>query len=59
MTPEYKSALQRLNKANTSEELARLDRSFERIYDAGFLTASEYGRLDSKLMNKQITLEQT
>ena len=43
MTEEYKSALQRLNKANTIEELARLERSLERIYNAGFLTVSEEG----------------
>tara|TARA_R100001510_G_C7548586_1_gene133271 strand:- start:159 stop:341 length:183 start_codon:yes stop_codon:yes gene_type:complete len=59
MSEEYKTALQRLNKANTSEELARLERSFERIYNAGFFTISEYGRLDAKLMDKQISLEVT
>ena len=57
MSEEYKSALQRLNKANTSEELARLERSLERIYNAGFLTVSEYGRLDLKLIHKQFDIE--
>ncbi len=59
MTEEYKSALERLNKANTSKELAQLERSLERIYNAGFFTVSEYGRLDLKLTDKQISLEQT
>jgi hypothetical protein len=59
MSEEYKSALQRLNKANTSKELAQLERSLERIYNAGFFTVSEYGRLDAKLIDKQISLEQT
>jgi len=59
MTEEYKSALERLNKANTSKELAQLERSLERIYNAGFFTVSEYGRLDLKLIDKQISLEQT
>ena len=57
MTEEYKSALQRLNKANTIEELERLERSLERIYNAGFLTVSEYGRLDLKLIHKQFDIQ--
>ena len=57
MSEEYKSALQRLNKANTIQELARLERSLERIYNAGFLTVSEYGRLDLKLIHKQFDIE--
>jgi hypothetical protein len=56
MTEEYKSALQRLNKADTIQELARLERSLERIYNAGFLTVSEYGRLDLKLIHKQFDI---
>jgi hypothetical protein len=59
MTEEYKSALQRLNKANTIQELERLERSLERIYNAGFLTVSEYGRLDLKLIHKQFDIEAT
>lgn len=51
---EYKSALQRLNKANTAEELGRLERSFEAIYNAGFFTVAEYVRLDRKLEDKLI-----
>lgn len=56
MSEEYKSALQRLNKANTIEELARLERSLERIYNAGFFTVSEYGKLDLKLIHKQFDI---
>jgi hypothetical protein len=56
MSEEYKSALQRLNKANTSKELAQLERSLERIYNAGFFTVSEYGRLDAKLIHKQFDI---
>jgi len=59
MSDEYKAALERLNKANTLQELARLERSFERIYNAGFFTVTEYGRLDLKLMNKQLAFEVT
>jgi hypothetical protein len=59
MSDEYKAALERLNKANTIQELERLERSFERIYNAGFFTVTEYGRLDLKLMNKQLAFEVT
>ncbi len=59
MSEEYKAALQRLNKANTIPELARLERSLERIYNAGFLTVSEYGRLDLKLIHKQFDIQAT
>tara|TARA_S200002703_G_scaffold69544_1_gene60331 strand:+ start:1868 stop:2086 length:219 start_codon:yes stop_codon:yes gene_type:complete len=54
---EYKTALQRLKKANTIEELSRLDRSFERVYKAGFLTVNEYSRLVTKLADKEVKLE--
>jgi hypothetical protein len=50
----YQSALVRLNKAATAEELNRLERSFERVYNAGCFTVSEYVRLDRKLVDKLI-----
>ena len=57
MSEEYKTALQRLKKANTIEELNRLDRSFERVYNAGCFTVSEYSRLVTKLTDKEVKLE--
>ena len=51
---EYRSALKRLAKATTSEELARLERSLERIYEAGFFTVEEYYDLDARLMEKAV-----
>lgn len=50
----YQSALFLLNKAATAEELNRLERSFERVYNAGCFTVSEYVRLDRKLVDKLI-----
>jgi hypothetical protein len=50
----YQSALALLKKATTAEELARLERSFERVYNAGCFTVSEYARLDCKLVDKLI-----
>lgn len=52
MTPEFKSALKRLDKATTSTELACLERSLERIYEVGFFTVEEYHDLDTRLNDK-------
>ena len=57
MSEEYKTALQRLKKANTMEELGRLDRSFERVQNAGWFTVREYSRLVTKLTDKEVKLE--
>ena len=57
MSEEYKTALQRLKKANTIEGLSRLDRSFERVYNAGCFTVNEYSRLVTKLTDKEVKLE--
>ena len=46
----YQSALARFKKATTAEELNRLERSLERVYNAGCFTVSEYARLDRKLV---------
>jgi hypothetical protein len=53
----YQSALALLKKATTTEELARLERSFERVYNAGCFTVSEYARLDCKLVDKLIEID--
>jgi hypothetical protein len=53
----YQSALALLKKATTAEELARLERSFERVYNAGCFTVSEYVRLDCKLVDKLIKVD--
>ena len=58
MSREYYSALERLKKANTIEELKRLDHSFGRIFDAGFFTVDEYSKLDLKLIHKQFDIEE-
>lgn len=55
----YQSALTRLRKASTVEDLKKLDKSFTRIYDAGFFTVSEYARLDAKLFDKKLALIDT
>ena len=49
----YQSAIKRIKQADTIEKLKRLEKSFDRIYSAGFLTVSELTRLDWKLCDKK------
>jgi len=49
----YQTAIKRIDQADTIEKLNRLDKSFDRIYSAGFLTVSEFTRLDLKLCDKK------
>ena len=48
---------QRINQANTVEALVKVEASLDRIFDNGFFTISEYSKLDSKIVDKQIALE--
>lgn len=48
----YQSAIKRIEQADTIEKLKSLDKSFDRIHQAGFLTDSELTRLDIKLCTK-------
>ena len=57
MTKEYHSALVRINKANSVGELENLDRIFTDIYDRGFFTVSEFGRLCVKILDKTVDIE--
>ena len=57
MTKEYHSALIRINKANSVKELERLERVFTDIYDRGFFTVSEFGRLCVKILDKTVNIE--
>ena len=57
MTKEYHSALVRINKANNVGELERLERVFTDIYDRGFFTVSEFGRLCVKILDKIVDIE--
>ena len=57
MTKEYHSALIRINKANNVKELEKLERVFTDIYDRGFFTVSEFGRLCVKILDKIVDIE--
>ena len=51
----YKSALNRINSAQTVAEIDRVAEGLKRVYNVGQLTDGEYLRLDVKLCDK-ITL---
>ena len=48
----YKSAIDRINKAHTVEELHKVGEGLERVYRWAQLTDSEYMRLDVKLCDR-------
>ena len=48
----YKSAIDRINKAQTVEELHKVSEGLERVYRWAHLTDSEYMRLDGKLCDR-------
>lgn len=52
MTDEYKSAIKRINKASTEDELLRVEKSLARLYGNGVFSESEYRKLDALLLAK-------
>jgi hypothetical protein len=54
----YAAMARRINKADTSEELDKVDRSLCRIYSAGIFTEKQFARLDIKIVEKRIKLEE-
>ena len=58
MSSEYKSALSRLARAHTAQDLEQLENSFTRLYNAGIFTDKEFMRLDGRLVDKMIEVTQ-
>ena len=49
----FKSAVARIKKANSAEDLKKLEKSFERVYkQTGALTDKEFGQLDDMISDK-------
>jgi hypothetical protein len=48
----YQTAIKRINKAKTSLDIKRLDRSLANIYELGFFTEKEMMRLECKLLDQ-------
>lgn len=53
----YQSALARINKANDEESLLQLEKSLERLWNAGIFTVNEFSKLDEKLLSKLISID--
>ncbi len=48
----YQTAIKRINKAETSLDIKRLNRSFDNCYKYGFFTEKELIKLDYKLFDR-------
>ena len=52
MSLEYRELEKKIKAATTSEELKRLEKSIDRLFYTGFLSAKELGRLDTLIMER-------
>ena len=57
MKTDYQSALERIKSAPNVEILQKLDKSFVRLWEAGIFTESEFSRLDRRLVERMIAME--
>ena len=53
----YTSAVKRINKADTIEDLKNLEKSFANIYRYGLLTNNEFILLDLKIVDQYIMFD--
>lgn len=53
----YTSAVKRINKADTIEDLKNLEKSFANIYRYGFFTNNEFILLDLKIVDQYIMFD--
>lgn len=54
---EYESALARIKKAHCEDALARVEMSFEFLWDSGVFTLTEFIDLDHEILNRYAELE--
>ena len=54
----YQTAVTRIERATAKHDLDRLNNSFSNCHKYGLLTDAEYMRLDSKIVEKLITIEE-
>ena len=57
MKTDYQSALDRINSAPNVEALRKLDNSLVSLWIAGIFTESEFSRLDRRLVDRMIAME--
>lgn len=55
----YRSAVRRIKACRTAADCKALEKSLERCYRAGAFTDSEYQRLDGRLVDKSIEMEES
>lgn len=53
----YQSAIVRIADANTVEEVAKVEKGLDRVYNVGQLTTSELSRLSDLAMRRVIEIE--
>ena len=53
----YQSAIIRIANARTIEEVDKVEKGLDRVYDAGHLTTSELSRLSDLAMRRVIEIE--
>jgi hypothetical protein len=57
MKSNYQSFIERIKSAPNVEALRKLDKSLDRLWEVGAFTQSEFSRLDSRLMDRMIAME--
>jgi hypothetical protein len=57
MSLEFRELSKRIKKAATLAETLKLERSADRLWVAGFMTANEFARIDSMLLLRKIRFE--
>jgi len=55
----YKLMTRRINNAITISDLKDLDKSLDRLFEAGVFSISEFDRLDDKILRRVFKLEES
>jgi ribosomal protein S20 len=53
----YVSMSQRIKAATSEEDLAKLEKSLDRLYNAGIFSVNEFSRLDSLILKRYAQIE--
>jgi plasmid replication initiation protein len=54
----YMSMKQRINRAETTDDLERLSKSLDRLYTAGIFSINEFQRLDILTVERHAQIEE-
>jgi hypothetical protein len=54
----YASMRARIARADSLADTAKLERSLDRLYNAGVFTPNELGRLDSLIMDRNVQIKE-